>query len=88
MTIACAKCGSPTEAGVTTALGLIGQAAAPKGESRLVFIAPGRPTSPNPLKAVAQGIAGERADAGYLLRARRCTRCGFVELYATERVTV
>ena len=88
MTIACAKCGGPTEGGVTTALGLVGQVAAPKNEPRLVFIAPGTPTSPNPLQAIAQGIAGERADAGYLIRARRCTRCGFVELYATERVTV
>ena len=88
MNTTCGKCGGPTEAGVTTALGLIGEAVADRSEPRLAFVAPGTPTSANLLKAVAQGMAGERADAGYLIRARRCTRCGFVELYATESVTV
>jgi hypothetical protein len=84
----CAKCGGPTEAGVATALGLIGEAVADKKEPRLVFVAPGTPTSPNPVEAFKQGLADERADAGYLIRGRRCTRCGFLEFFATEKTVV
>ena len=88
MEATCAKCGAPTMAGVATAHGLIGGAAAPATQSRLVFVVPGTPTSANPLKALAQGMGEERPDHGYLIRGRRCTRCGHVELYATERTTV
>lgn len=88
MEATCAKCGSPKTAGVATAHGLIGGGAAPATQSRLVFVVPSSPTSANPLKAFAQGMADERPDHGYLIRGRRCTRCGYVELYATERTTV
>ena len=88
MDTTCAKCGGPTVAGVATALGLIGGAATPKDQPRVVFVVPGTATSANPVKAMTQGLADEPAAHGYLVRGRRCTRCGFVEFYATERTTV
>ena len=81
----CAKCGGPTVAGVASAQGLIGGAVAATDQPRVVFVVPGTPTSPNPVKAVAQGLADEHAAHAYLVRGRRCTRCGLVEFYATER---
>ena len=83
----CPKCGGPTSPGVASALGLIGAVMAPADEPRLVFVVPGTPTSLNPIKAFGQGLSDERSDQAYLLHGRRCTRCGFVELYATERTT-
>ena len=88
MVTTCAKCGGPTVAGVATAAGLVGGAIAAKDQPRVVFVVPGTPTSANPIKAVAQGLADEPAAHGYLVRGRRCTRCGFVEFYATERTNV
>jgi len=87
METTCSKCGGPTVAGVATAHGLIGGADAPASQPRLVFVVPGIPTSANPVKALGQGLADERPDHGYLIRGRRCTRCGFLELYATERTS-
>ena len=87
METTCAKCGAPTRAGVATAHGLIGGDAAPAAQARLVFVVPGSPTSANPAKAFAQGLADEAPDHAYVVRGRRCTRCGYVELYATERTT-
>jgi hypothetical protein len=52
-----------------------------------MFVVPGTPTSANPVKAFAQGLSDETANQGYLFTGRRCTRCGFVELYAMERAT-
>ena len=85
---ACAKCGGPTEAGVASALGLLGQAVLSPDEPWLVFVVPGSPTSANPLKALKQGLADEPSRRGYLVRGRRCTHCGFVEFYATDETAV
>ena len=85
---ACAKCSGPTEGGAASALGLIGQAIRSPDEPRVVFVVPGTPTSANPLKALKQGLADEPPRRGYLVRGRRCTRCGFVELYATDETAV
>ena len=83
----CAKCGAPTLTGVASAQGLVGGAVAPAAQPRLVFVVPGTATSANPAKAFAQGMADERPDHAYLIRGSRCTRCGYVELYATDRTT-
>ena len=72
-------------AGVTTALGLMGEPVTSRKKPRLVFVVPGTPTSPNPVKAFAQGLSDETSDEAYLVRGHRCSRCGFLELYATER---
>ena len=88
METTCAKCGGPTVAGTMSANGLIGATVASADRPRLVFVVPGTPTSANPAKALRQGLADEPAAHGYLLRGRRCTRCGFVELYATERTAL
>ena len=84
----CAKCGGPTEAGAATAHGLVGSAVRSPDDPRLVFVVPGSPTSANPLKALKQGLSDEPSRRGYLVRGRRCTRCGFVEFYATDETAV
>ena len=83
----CTKCGGPTVAGVATATGLIGGAVAAENAPRLVFVVPGTPTSVNPVKALRQGLAGETPAHAYLIRGRRCTRCGLLEFYASDRTT-
>ena len=66
----CPKCDGRMAAGVTSALGLMGR---------------GRRRRRSRVRAFAQGLAEEPADEGYLVPGYRCTRCGFLELYATER---
>ncbi len=80
----CPKCSGKMEAGVATAYGLIGGAATPNDESRLVFVVSGKPTSSNPVKAFKQGLANEPADVSFWIKGLRCTRCGFLELFAME----
>jgi hypothetical protein len=82
MDTTCPKCGSPTAPGVATAHGLLFGAVVPEDTPRLVFVVPGTRTSPNPIKAFAQGLADDPSARAYLLTGRRCTRCGYVELYA------
>lgn len=48
------------------------------------FVREGTPTSPNPIKAFHQGIAGEPSDESFPVTAWRCPRCGLVELCASE----
>jgi hypothetical protein len=78
----CPKCGGATADGIASAHGLLAAAVVPEDTARLVFVVPGTPTSPNPIKAFAQGLADDPSSRAYLLTGRRCTRCGFVELYA------
>jgi len=77
----CERCGGPIEEGFATATGLI---PTPLSDPRLVFVVPGEKTSPNPLQALQQGLEQAPANRAYLLRGRRCTECGAVELFATE----
>ena len=73
--------------GIATAHGLAGGSVAAKDVPRLVFVVPGTPTSANPVKALGQGLSGESSDHAYLIRGRRCTRCGLLEFYASDRTT-
>jgi hypothetical protein len=88
MSETCDKCGGPVESGVATAQGLIGGAVVPATEPRLVFVVPGTATSANPVTAFKQRLADERDAVGYAVRGRRCTRCGHLEFYATERTHI
>lgn len=78
----CNRCDVAMEAGFTTAWGLIG---AQDGDSHLVFVVPGVPTSYNPIKAFQQGLNSEKANEAYLLHGYRCPSCGLVELVAEEK---
>ena len=84
----CTKCGGPTVAGFATALGLVGGAVTAKDVPRLAFVVTGTPTQANPASALQQGPSGETPAHAYLIRGRRCTRCGLVELYASDRTTL
>ena len=81
----CPKCSAKMEAGVATAFGLIGAVRTPVDKPRLVFVVPGEPTSPNPVEAFKQGLADEPANESFWIRGQRCSRCGFLELFAMER---
>jgi DNA-directed RNA polymerase subunit RPC12/RpoP len=83
--VRCQRCGEIMEDGYATAMGLIA-ANPPAGEAKLVFVVPGQSTSPNPIKALQQGLRDERENAAYLLRGYRCPRCGTVELLAREKI--
>jgi hypothetical protein len=48
------------------------------------FIRPGVPTSANPVRAFLQGLREEPGDRLMPLEVFRCTRCGWVELFAPE----
>jgi len=78
----CPKCGGAMLDGIASAHGLLGGAVVPESTPRLVFVVPGTPTSANPIKAFAQGLADDPSSQAYLMTGRRCSRCGFVELYA------
>ncbi|HEY8749420.1 MAG TPA: hypothetical protein VIM11_15655 [Tepidisphaeraceae bacterium] len=84
---ACPKCGAPVEAGVATAAGLIGPAPL-NPKPRLKFVIPGTPTSLNPITAIKQGLNDEPSARGFWLTGFRCSKCGLVELYATEHAIV
>lgn len=78
----CPKCGGQMLPGTTTARGLWDDRVMPRDEPSLLFIVPGTPTSPNPIKAFAQGLADEPADRALPIVGLRCSNCGFLELYA------
>lgn len=84
MEIQCSRCGGPMDAGYATAIGLIG-GNPPQGSPKLVFVVPGDPSSPNPITAFQQGLSDTRTTEAYLLRGFRCSACGAVELFATEK---
>jgi hypothetical protein len=51
-------------------------------EPHLYFIVLGNPTSPNPVTAFQQGLAGDPANQAYGIQGYRCAGCGALELYA------
>ena len=80
----CHRCGAETEDGFCTASDFVGT---PPSEARLVIVVPGEATSANPLRAFRQGLDDAKQNEAYVLRGRRCTNCGAVELFATEAIT-
>ncbi len=70
------------ERGFTAAHGLIGGDRAPERGAQILFVVPGTPTSSNPLKAFAQGRAGEAPNRRYGIAGWRCVGCGLLELSA------
>jgi len=84
METTCPKCGGATAAGVAGAEGLLFAPARSADEPRLTFTVLGTPTSSNPVKAFAQGMADEPATRRFLVRGLRCSHCGFLELYAID----
>jgi hypothetical protein len=75
----CIKCGGPLVAGAFERWQSDGEN---YYSSDLDFIIPGVPTSWNPIKAFRQGMAGEKEDERFKVMVWRCSRCGFLELYA------
>jgi hypothetical protein len=53
--------------------------------TEFAFVRPGVPTSPNLVTAFLQGIRGESSDQALAVIAYRCTRCGWLELYAADK---
>ena len=80
----CGKCGGALQAGVTSAIGLVGGAERESPHSGLIFIVPGHPTSANPITAFQQGLANEPSDRFYHIKGLRCSNCGALVLYADE----
>jgi hypothetical protein len=72
------------QSGVTTAHGLLSTIVSDEAQPRLMFVALGEPTLPNPVAAFRQGLHDAPADRAFLIRGQRCSACGFLELYATE----
>ena len=83
----CGKCGGSLEAGIATAIGLVGGAVIDHREPRMLFVVPGSPTSLNPVKAFQQGLAQEPATRVYGISGFRCSLCGVLELYADGEPT-
>ena len=83
----CGKCGGSLEAGIVTAIGLVGGAVIDHREPRMIFVVPGSPTSLNPVKAFQQGLAQEPATRVYGISGFRCSLCGVLELYADGEPT-
>jgi hypothetical protein len=71
----CGLCGGRLEEGYTSTHG---------NRSGPTFIVPGVPTSMNPLKAIAQGLADEPTDRAYAIKGWRCQDCGRLELFAVD----
>ena len=67
------------------AVGLLFGAIAPSDVPRLRFTVLGTPTSSNPINAVRQGLADEPISKEYLITGDRCSKCGFLELYAVKQ---
>lgn len=72
------------EAGVASAIGLLFDVTFAENEPRLTFITLGVPTSKNPLKALMQGLSDDRPNHTYRITGIRCSKCGFLELYAVD----
>jgi hypothetical protein len=88
MNSSCPKCGWTMQVGVASAEGLLFGSKASEGQPRLMFVTLGEPTSTNPVKAFKQGLAEEPANEGFLIRGSRCATCGYLELYATDPISV
>jgi hypothetical protein len=82
MTTTCPKCSGSMERGFTTAAGLIGGDKIGARQAQLLFVVPGTPTSPNPVRAFKQGLSDEPSTSSYPIVGARCSRCGFLEFYA------
>lgn len=81
----CTKCGGPIQSGLLQARNAssITDFAEPGTRvMRFCFVLPGTPISWNPITAFKQGLAEEPSDQLFPLVARRCTECGYVEMYA------
>ncbi len=79
----CRFCGGAMEAGYAQSRFAFGAFTA-AGDSHLVFVVPGEPTSLNPMTAFRQGAEQHPGDQKYILRGRRCTNCARIELSAEE----
>lgn len=82
MIIPCGKCGGSCEEGFATARGLLGSSSLEGATPAVVFVVEGNATSPNPVIALKQGLAGEPTNRVYGVRGLRCSACGALELYA------
>ena len=78
----CAKCGGALEAGSLRARDT--QDLTSK-VAEFSFVRPGEPTSCNPIEAFRQGMAGQPSEWQFPVLAWRCSRCGLVELYASDQ---
>ena len=82
----CPKCGGTMQVGVATAEGLMAGWMAEEEQARLIFVTLGNVTSKNPIKAYKQGLADEPANQCFRIRGERCANCGYLELFATDRL--
>ena len=80
----CGKCGGPLQAGVTSAIGLVGEVVRDSPHAGLMFVVPGQRTSANPITAFQQGLADEPSDRFYQVKGFRCSNCGALDFYADE----
>jgi hypothetical protein len=78
----CPKCGAKMQAGVATAQGTIGEVVA-DSVPRFVFVIPGATVSRNPIKAFKQGLA----EREFPIKGMRCSKCGFLELFAVDETS-
>jgi hypothetical protein len=83
----CPKCGGTFEAGIATAYGFDVVVRPSIEEPLLQFVVLGSPTSKNPIKAFAQGIADEPSARAFWIEGSRCSVCGFLELFATRETS-
>lgn len=81
---ACPKCDGEMERGHLTGIGLLGGTNWDDGQSRVLFIVRGTPTSLNPFKAFQQGLADEPPTRHYEIYGDRCSACGYLELFALQ----
>jgi hypothetical protein len=72
----CPKCGGTFEEGFLRL--------DPVGSLYPAFVVPGTPTSDNPVKAFLQGLKEEKDDRVFAVGGLRCSRCGYLELYANH----
>ncbi|HEX7450147.1 MAG TPA: hypothetical protein VF306_21480 [Pirellulales bacterium] len=79
----CSFCGGAMEPGYAQSRFAFGPFMA-AGDSHLIFVVPGEPTSLNPMTAFRQGAEQRPDDQKYVLRGRRCTNCARIELFAEE----
>jgi len=84
----CVGCGGRLEAGAIRAQNTATGTDLPQlgmVVTAFAFVRPGTPTSANPLKAFAQGLRDEPGEQLLPLEVFRCTACGRVEVFASDR---
>ena len=82
MTTTCPKCGGTMEPGITTATGLIGGAGLGGRKPKVVFVVTAKPETTNLINAFKDGLSGKGSNRVNGVFGLRCSRCGFLELYA------